>query len=182
MTGYKLNSRQRGTSVLNRISVSQQGFTLIELVVGMLVLGTGLVMMSTMLFPQADRAAQTLHRMRAAELAQSVMEEIWSKAFDPNTGGGGTPVCGAAASNPCDYGISGSDKSRDQFDNLNDYNGLNQNSLMLNSDQTYAEIYRNYQLSVTIEGDSPAGTKHIIINVTTAMNETIRFDAIRSNY
>ncbi|MBM7073071.1 type II secretion system protein [Shewanella sp. 202IG2-18] len=167
-----------------RINVnSTRGFTLIELVIGMLVLGIGLTMMATMLFPQADRAAETLHRMRAAELAQSIMNEVWSKPFDPNTGNGGTPACDATAANACQYTITtGSSKPRDQFDNLNDYNGLTETANMLNSNQTYVDVYPNYRFRVTVVGDAVTHTKRIQIEVTTPSNETIRFDAIRSNY
>lgn len=182
MTQSKLNYRQRGTLMLINKLKSYNGFTLVELVVGMLVLATGLVMMATMLFPQADRAAETLHRMRATELAQSLMNEVWSKAFDPNTGSGGTPACDETALNLCDYAIASVAKNRNQFDNLNDYNGLNQNSRMLNSDQTYAEVYPDYRLNLTVTGNRSIQSKQIIIEVTTPGNETIRFDAIRSNY
>ncbi len=145
-------------------------------------LGIGLTMMATMLFPQADRAAETLHRMRATELAESVMNEVWSKAFDPNTGNGGVPACSATASNACDYTIGATSSPRNQFDNLNDYNGMTQSANMLNSNQSYADVYPNYQLAVQIIGNAANQTKHIVIRVTTPSNETIRFDAIRSNY
>jgi len=67
----------------------QQGFTLIELVIGMLVIGIAIVMLTSMLFPQADRAASNLHRVRSAELAHSVMNEIWGKRYDQNTNANG---------------------------------------------------------------------------------------------
>ncbi|WP_246029043.1 type II secretion system protein [Parashewanella tropica] len=161
---------------------SKQGFTLIELVVGMMVLGIGLVLMATMLYPQADRAAENIHRMRAAELAKSLMNEIWSKRYDPNSGVGGIPACGSPSGTSCSSPSSSSVKSRNSFDNLNDYNGLNQNNLMLDSNQTYAQRYPNYQLNVSVSSTNLSVSKTIVITVTTPLNEAIRFTAIRSNY
>ena len=164
----------------------ESGFTLIELVAGMLVLGIGLVMMATMLYPQADRAAESLHRMRATELAQSVMNEIWNKKYDPNTGNNGAqPACGSneLGALPCLNRFSSlSGQNRNDYDSLDDYNGLNQNSLMLDSNQTYAQIYPNYRLAVSVSAGAASNTKLITISVTAPNNETIVFNALRSNY
>ncbi|RLV59037.1 type II secretion system protein [Parashewanella curva] len=159
----------------------KHGFTLIELVVGMMVLGIGLVLMATMLYPQADRAAENLHRMRAAELAQSVMNEIWSKRYDPKTGEGGIPRCTPTGNDECTVsGTSGN--SRSDFNNLNDYAGLDQDDTMLGSSKKYADLYPNFKLNVSISSNNPAVSKIITITVTTPLNEAIRFTAIRSNY
>ncbi|MBE8168769.1 MAG: type II secretion system protein [Shewanella sp.] len=159
-----------------------RGFTLIELVVGMLVMSIAIIMMSTMLFPQADRAAENLHRMRAAELAQSVMNEIWPKRYDQNTNiNGGVPACGSSEGLIC-INTKVGNKNRNDFDVLDDYNGLNQMSPMLNSTQTYADVYPNYSLQVTVAVGTVINTKRITVIVTTPMSEAIRFDAVRSNY
>ncbi|MBE7214451.1 prepilin-type N-terminal cleavage/methylation domain-containing protein [Shewanella benthica] len=171
------------------------GFTLIELIVGMVVLSIGLVLLTSMLFPQADRAAETLHRVRSAELAHSLLNEIWSKRYDQNTNAnGGVPACGAAARPdlglpaglPCtlknDLGPDG--ENRNSFNDVDDYHGLTHASLMLNSDNTYASEYPNYQLSVTVTyPDLPIlNRKLITIAVTTPNNEVITYNAVRSNY
>ncbi|GIU43651.1 MSHA biogenesis protein MshD [Shewanella algidipiscicola] len=171
-----------------------QGFTLIELVVGMLVLGIALVMLSTMLFPQADRAAETLHRVRSAELAHSLLNEIWGKRYDQNTNpNGGVPACGAAARS--DLGLPAGDACTDEVDfgaaglarnayrDVDDYHGLTQSSQMLNSSRTYAEEYLNYQLSVSVTYPySDKNSKLVTINVTTPNGEVITYNALRSNY
>lgn len=171
-----------------------QGFTLIELVVGMLVLSIALVMLSTMLFPQADRAAETLHRVRSAELAHSLLNEIWGKRYDQNTNpNGGVPACGAAARPerglpaglPCtaesDFGAAG--LNRNAYRDVDDYHNLSQDNLMLNSSRTYAQEYPNYQLAVQVtypNGDS--NSKLITITVITPSGEAIVYNALRSNY
>ncbi|WP_110455703.1 type II secretion system protein [Shewanella algidipiscicola] len=171
-----------------------QGFTLIELVVGMLVLSIALVMLSTMLFPQADRAAETLHRVRSAELAHSLLNEIWGKRYDQNSNpNGGVPACGAAARS--DLGLPAGDACTDEVDfgaaglarnayrDVDDYHGLTQSNQMLNASRTYAEEYLNYQLSVSVTYPySDKNSKLVTINVTTPNGEVITYNALRSNY
>ncbi len=171
-----------------------KGFTLIELVVGMIVLGIALVMLTSVLFPQADRAAETLHRVRSAELAHSLLNEIWGKRYDQNTNpNGGVPACGASArvdlnlpagdecTDEADFGANG--LSRNAYRDVDDYDGLNENNLMLNSSKTYAEEYINYQLSVEVTyPNSDKNSKLIIIKVTTPSGEVITYNGLRSNF
>ena len=169
---------------------SSKGFTLIELVVGMLVIGIAIVMLTSMLFPQADRAAKTLQRVRSAELAHSLMNEIWGKRYDQNTNAnGGVPACGSPTGKNCTLAtelgrdkISGVVESRNNFNDVDDYNGLNETVTMLNSTQTYVDAYPNYRLSVSVVYGSVANTKLVTINVTTPDSEVIIYNMVRSNY
>ena len=166
------------------IQARQLGFTLIELVIGMLVIAIAIVMLTSMLFPQADRAASTLHRVRSAELAHSVMNEIWGKRYDQNTNAnGGTPACGSPLGSNCST-LLGPEfgESRNNFNDVDDYNGLNETATMLNSTQTYANAYLNYRLSVTVAYGPAPNTKLVTINVTTPDNEVITYNLVRSNY
>ncbi|MCE9679791.1 prepilin-type N-terminal cleavage/methylation domain-containing protein [Shewanella sp. AS1] len=171
-----------------------QGFTLVELIVGILVLGIAFVMLTSMLFPQADRVAETLHRVRSAELAHSLLNEIWGKRFDEHTNpNGGVPACGALArpdaglpageecTDAADFGPQGLD--RNHFRDLDDYDGLTENDLMLNSTQTYKESYPNYRLHVSVTyPNTNKNSKLITIDVTTPNGEVITYNALRSNY
>ncbi len=74
------------------------GFTLIELVVGIVVFGFAILLMTTLLFPQAKQAGSALHEVRAAELAHSLLNEISGKKFDENTSAGGIPACDSTVS------------------------------------------------------------------------------------
>lgn len=162
----------------------QQGFTLIELVIGMLIIGIAIVMLTSMLFPQADRAASTLHRVRSAELAHSVMNEIWGKRYDQNTNAnGGTPACDSPLGSNCSTSLGPEfGESRNNFNDVDDYNGLNETATMLNSTQTYVNAYPNYHLSVTVAYGTVSNTKLVTINVTTPDNEVITYNMVRSNY
>ncbi len=166
---------------MKAVKSRSQGFTLIEMVVGMMVLAVALVMLGTMLFPQADRAADTLYRVRSAELGHSVMNEIWGKRYDDNADANGGTPCGTNGLPACTT-VPGPEagESRDDWDDIDDYNGMNQNSLMLDSSQTYADIYPGYGLAVTV--GSGNATRLITVTVTTPNGEAITFNGVRSNY
>ncbi len=192
----KATAMNQKTNVESISKQANRGFTLVELVVGMVVLSIALVLLTSMLFPQADRAAETLHRVRSAELAHSILNEIWSKRYDQNTNAnGGTPACGAVA-RP-DLGLpAGLDctaegnlgpetgETRNSYNDVDDYHGLSHTSLMLNSANTYESEYPNYQLSISVSYlDHPSlNRKLITIDVTTPSNEVITYNAVRSNY
>ncbi|WP_052074598.1 type IV pilus modification PilV family protein [Shewanella mangrovi] len=161
---------------------ANKGFTLIELIVGMIVFSIAVVLLSSVLLPQSDHAANTLQRVRATELAQSVLNEIWGKGFDDNTPINGVPACGSPAGVACGSNIGpDSGESRNDFDDVDDYDGLNQDSLMLNSTVTYASNYPNYQFLVSVSYID-ANHKLIAVVVTTPAGEPIAFNAVRSNY
>lgn len=181
------------------MKAERQGFTLIELVIGMLVLSIATVLLTSVLFPQSDRAAATLQRVRASELAGSVLNEIWGKAYDENSGFGGVPACNTNCTEEKDFGpdlidpndTSGKKETRDEFDDVDDYHSENDYTdpdstkgyHMLNSSLTYHEAYPGYKLHVSVS--SPAGSKIsklITITVTTPAGEEIQFNALRSNY
>jgi MSHA pilin protein MshD len=186
--------RQNACLVSRNCLQINKGFTLIELVVGMVVISIAFVMMSTMLFPQAERAAESMHRVRSAELAHSILNEIWGKRYDQNTNSnGGVPACGAVpkpllglpAGKKCTKKKDlGAEESRDNYNDVDDYNGLNINSKMLNSTQTYAERYINYQLNVSViyHEHPDLNRKLITVDVTTPKGEVITYNAIRRNY
>jgi MSHA pilin protein MshD len=80
---------------LARGSLKGRGFTLIELIVGIVVLSISFSLLITLILPLSEKSAEQLHQVRAAELAQSMMNEILARAFDENSGmAGGLVRCG----------------------------------------------------------------------------------------
>ncbi|MDA7746400.1 prepilin-type N-terminal cleavage/methylation domain-containing protein [Psychromonas sp.] len=73
----------------------QGGFTLIELVIGIVVLAVALLAMSTMLISQSKDALEPIHRMRASQIGQNILQNILSRAYDQNSDhAGGLYRCG----------------------------------------------------------------------------------------
>ncbi len=67
------------------ISHHQRGFTLVELVIGIIVFGVAMVLISTTLFPMLARSANPHFEARAAALGQAVMSEVLARQFDRNS-------------------------------------------------------------------------------------------------
>ncbi|RKF21369.1 type II secretion system protein [Alginatibacterium sediminis] len=177
----------------------QAGFTLVELILGIIVLAISLVFLATAIFPESGRSVSNLHRVRAAELAHSILNEAWNSRYDENSGpSGGLPACNgndplsktctpSSLFGPCVANDCGQVKPRDFYSDVDDYHGLNQNTLMVSSSRTYSDDYPGYQVEVTVYYPSSSGAedqsqKIIEVAVTTPGNEVIPFHAIRSNY
>lgn len=77
-----------------------KGFTLVELVIGMVVLAIAMLTMNTMLVSQSEDALEPLYRLRASQLGQNILQDILSRSFDQNSDhNGGYFRCGEIWSN-----------------------------------------------------------------------------------
>lgn len=65
-----------------QLNKQSAGFTLIEMIVGMVVLAIALVVITGALGPLYKRSSDPWHQVRAAELGQSFLNEIMARAFD----------------------------------------------------------------------------------------------------
>ncbi|CAM3018468.1 prepilin-type N-terminal cleavage/methylation domain-containing protein [Vibrio rarus] len=71
------------------------GFTLIESIIAIVILGIALMMLSSFLFPQIAQSAKPFYEVRASALADSLMTEILARNFDENSDhDGGKYRCG----------------------------------------------------------------------------------------
>lgn len=102
-------------------SVKQAGFSLIEIIVGIVVGAIALTLLSTLFFNNAGRSVEPMLQIRAVEFAQSLMDEILSKAFDQQTPIGGLPACVTACSSAVNLGPDGSEV-RANYNDVDDYN------------------------------------------------------------
>lgn len=164
-----------------------QGFTLIELVVGMMLVGVALSVLSMLLLPLAGRTADTQSRVTAIEIANSLMEQIWVKPFDSMTLDG---ACIQSSSNCTLSNRFGSENNNNQLSDVDDYHGFNQGSMMSDT-KTYAQMYPNFKIKVDVAYAMESGEKKpneitnyklITITVTTPIGEAIYLEAIRGNY
>jgi MSHA pilin protein MshD len=172
-----------------------QGFTLIEMVVGMVVLAMALPIVATLLFPAMEQSIKQIRQMRAAELGQSLMNQIVAKAFDENSNrAGGEIRCGE---NNIDCStILGSDGNEtfDNYDDVDDYDGVVHRPTQY--DTTSGELYSGFTLSITVCNDSNYDgvcsgntaidnietAKLISILVTGSSDIKLKFSTYRSNY
>ncbi|WP_219598248.1 type IV pilus modification PilV family protein, partial [Aeromonas salmonicida] len=73
----------------------ERGFTLIELIVGIVLLAVALTGILGLLINQAPQAVDPVQQVRAAQLAQRLSGEILQKSFDENSDhNGGRYRCG----------------------------------------------------------------------------------------
>ncbi len=80
----------------------QAGFTLVELVIGIVVLAIALTMITVVLGPLYQRSSDPWHQVRAAELGHSFLNEIMARSFDENSDRAGSEFRCGASSNPSD--------------------------------------------------------------------------------
>ena len=79
---------------MNRKNMNK-GFTLVELVIGIVVLAIAMMVMNTMLISQSKDALEPVYRLRASQLGQSILQDILSRAYDQNSDhNGGYYRCG----------------------------------------------------------------------------------------
>jgi MSHA pilin protein MshD len=174
-----------------------KGFTLIELVIGIIVFAIALMMFTSLIVPQAKRSVDPIFQVRASELGQSLINEIASKSFDETSDRtGGAVLCDATCIGSINLGPD-SGETRINYDDVDDYNGINasdaaiKNALnetaMLGSNSLYqgfsVRVSVIYDANMDDIADTVVGdTKMITVTVTTPNNEDIVFSTFRSNY
>ena len=178
------------SSTPNRI---QQGFTLIELIVGIVVLSISLAIVSTLIAPAEEKSADNVLQIKASELGQSMMNDITSRAFDHNSDmSGGLVRCGEPAdgSNDCtaeaDFGPETGETSRSQYNDVDDFDEFEDlvNSTGADLDGGYSEfiihvsvIYAGADLGLANDL-----AKRITVTVTTPLGTAIEFTSHKANF
>jgi MSHA pilin protein MshD len=103
-------------------SVSR-GFTLIEVVVGISIIGITSAMFMALMLPLMKHSVDPQFQIRAAEYAQSIMKEIQSMPYDELT-----PLGGASPCSPCSVTLGvdevtpGVNETRVSYDDVDDFN------------------------------------------------------------
>ena len=182
----------------------ERGFTLIELIVGIVLLAVALTGILGLLINQAPQAVDPVQQVRAAQLAQRLTGEILQKSFDEQSDhNGGRYRCGEQVAgvtiSPCSssYGPDGvlqpyAYNDVDDFDtggNWEDASWFTQTSSGIGSDE-----YRNYQVKIAVSAvDFSDGTfknctapcsvgKRIDLQVRLPNQSVLDFSFYRGNY
>jgi MSHA pilin protein MshD len=175
------------------------GFTLIELIVGIVVLSISFSLITTLILPLSEKSAEQIHQVRASELGQSMMSEILARAFDENSDmAGGLIRCSEpdAVTNSCSTIINfGPDASetRQTFNDVDDYDGYDSEDTDDDNalGEAFSSIYPGFRIRVSVCYSNFTGTcnnisveraKLITVTVTTPQGFDFLFSFYRANY
>jgi MSHA pilin protein MshD len=185
--------------LFSRYGFNQKGFTLIETIVGMVVLAISFSVLTTLIHPVAQQSADQLHQVKAAELAQSVLNEIQNKAFDEKSDmAGGRNRCGETGADDCStrMGYEGAE-TRATFNDVDDYNNLNYGAGTIeNSQGDVLILYIGYSMRISVCNDASydgrcpndiskvatSVAKLITVTITTPTDFSMSFSTYRANF
>ena len=173
---------------------NSRGFTLIELIVGIVVLSISLSIVSTLIAPAEQKSADQILQVKAAELGQSFLNDISSRAFDENSDmAGGLVRCGEPndGSNDCtaqaNFGPEAGENDRGLFNDVDDFDNY---SLLINANaEGLDSSYNNFTIDVQVIYDGLSlglannlNAKRITVTVTTPLGTAIEFATHKANF
>lgn len=177
-----------------------QGFTLVELVIGIVLLSTVLLFLTAALFPQAKNSTDPWFQVRSAELAQSFTNEILARKFDENsTINGSAERCDEPGGTACiatlpDCSQANSwteENSRLLYDDVDDFHCFAATGDAITNIKNVAliNVYKGFQVSVTVQyaGDELGFTdvrlaKKIVVTVQPPSGIPIQYSSFKGNY
>ena len=156
-----------------------KGFSLIELVITIVVIGIALSALSTSLFSAVGRNADPLWQSKATQLSQAYLDEILSMRYQENSLLGGGIVGTCAIAGP-EEGVG----NRSLFDDVDDYDGLVETASFL--DITTSSNYAGYTVSIAVTCVGPTNvavndSKLIAVTITSPTNQSIVFSVLRAD-
>jgi len=171
---------------------SQRGFTLLEIIIGIVALSISLAVVSSFIAPAEQQSADQIQQIKAAELGQGMLDEILGRAFDENSDmvgshwrcGETVPVVRPNCSST--LGTEG-ESDRRQYDDVDDYNGF---TAKVNSTNTsLGGSFSSFQINVSVAyAGSELGlsnnnlAKRITVTVTTPLGTAINFTGYKANF
>ena len=173
----------------------QRGFSLVELIAGIVLMTIALTLLINVFFTGAGRSVEPLLQIRAAEFGQALMEEIAAKRYDEQTPIGGQPACSGCTA-PGSFGPDGGEATRDLFDDVDDYNTYcaSRQALEDFSGNSLPEFV-NFEMQVCVlyDGDydgvddgATADAKLIVVDIYAPQSgggkQQIQFTRYRSNF
>ena len=158
------------------------GFTLLELVIGIVVFTISLTVVLSLIVPQAEQTAEPFRQVKAAKLGQSLMNDILSRSYDENSDRS-PPFETCNSKGNCSTTLGPEEASEDDYDDVDDYNGYVVSNVGGN--------YNNFGFAVTVDYDSDLDDstpsdgqtfKRIDIAVTAPDGQVYNFSAYRGSY
>lgn len=169
----------------------QAGFTLIETIIVIVLVGAMMAGMTSLFVTNVGNSHRPYLRQKALAVANAFMDEILRKRWNEATPLGGGCVntgSGACPAGPAAIGIGADGETRATYDDIDDYNGLNQ-SPPQDSSPAAMPGYTGYTVAVAVtqpaaawNGVPAADVRLITVSVTSPSNETIAVSAYRVNF
>lgn len=175
------------------------GFTLIEVIIGIVVFAISLSIIIQLILPTERNSADQIHQIKAAQLGQALLDDIMSRSFDENSDrAGGAIRCDSAGNIACSniLGPDAGENRRSQYDDVDDFNGYT--AAIDSIDTGLARGYNSFNIlvNVVLLNDSElvdelnltnalAGNqlaKRITVTVTTPLGTAIAFTAYKTNF
>ena len=155
-----------------RVPLRQAGFTLIEIIVTLVVVGIAAVALLSVFTSNVRGSADPVIQQQAITIAEAYMEEIMLRAYDDPT----DPEQGLA-------GTEAGESSRDLFDDVQDYNHLGTTQVR---DQNNVVIppLSDYSVTVTVTAATlnTVAAMLIDIQVDHPAISPLRLNAYRTDY
>lgn len=175
------------------------GFTLVEVIIGIVVLSIALAIVSSLILPTDKKSADNILQIKAAELGQGLLNDISSRAFDHHSdmsGGrircdetvnGITIACTAAGALGFESAAGETATDSSTYNDVDDFDGYSERKDAQGDDLDAS--YNSFTLSVEV---SYAGTelgfannnlaKRIMVTVTTPLGTQITFATHKANF
>ncbi|WP_237132964.1 type II secretion system protein [Pseudohongiella sp. O18] len=132
----------------------QRGVTLIELITVIVIMGVALIGVTTAISSAVSRSSDVMLETRALALAQSYLDEILARRFDENSAPRGIPPCRANCTAEGSFGPDGGETGREDYDDVDDYNGLDegyeQPNPLRDAEGNTREGYENFRVQVSV--------------------------------
>lgn len=153
----------------------QQGFTLIELIIFIVIVGVGVAGVLSVFTSSVKNSADPMVRKQAMSVAESLLEEILLKEFkDPNGGTNGVSSCALATGS-----------NRTLWDDVCDYNTYT-SSGVTDVQGNAVSALSGYKVlpavAVTTVAIGGVNLKRVAVSVTDTQNNVISVVGYRGNY
>jgi MSHA pilin protein MshD len=171
-----------------------KGFTLVELLIFVIITGIAVAAIAGLFAKNVGSSADPYLRQKALAVAKGYMDEILRQRWNHNTpfGGGcvltGSGQCqGVSPANPAAAPIGNEGQARPDFDDVDDYHGLNEAPTDQLGNLMAGYTGFNVQVQVAQPGSNwnnvdARDVRVISVTVSTPSNETISLRGYRLNF
>lgn len=182
---------------MKKINNKQRGFTLIEIVVGIVVLAVALTIVTGVFLPQANKMTTPMYQIKATALGKSVMNQVLIRYYDDvNARTNGAIRCGkniGGVTIGCSSLGLDADETSDNPDGFNDVDDYHVycNAAPVDTLKEFTNEYPGYGLNICVTnaaeqfGESSTldhVAKRVRVTILMPNNERITLTSFKGNY